>query len=91
MNCRASATFHGKVQKVSFREYTKRYARDGNVRGWVRNNADGTVSAVFEGERPEIERVVRRLCAEHPVARVERFELEWSEATDEFASFEIAR
>ena len=40
----------GRVQGVWFRETTRRLADARGVAGWVRNNPDGTVEAVFEGE-----------------------------------------
>lgn len=91
MLTRAEVQFFGKVQGVSFREYTRRYALDEGVRGWVENLPDRTVRAVFEGDRADIEQVIHRLCKEHPVAEVERFEAKWKEPTGEFASFIIRK
>lgn len=89
MMAKAEVRFFGKVQGVSFRAYTRRYAINQGVHGWVRNMPDGSVQAVFEGERKDIEHVVHRLCKEHPVAEVERFEVEWSDPTGEYDSFAI--
>ena len=49
---------HGRVQGVFFRETTRRTAEQHGVAGWVRNNADGTVEAVFEGDDEAVERLV---------------------------------
>jgi acylphosphatase len=91
MNARAEVQFFGKVQGVSFRAYTRRYAIRQGVHGWVQNLPDGSVQAVFEGDRKDIEHVIHRLCKEHPVAHVERFEATWSEPTGEFDSFSIKK
>lgn len=40
----------GRVQGVWFRDSTRREAVARDVAGWVRNRADGTVEAVFEGD-----------------------------------------
>ena len=48
---RAHATISGRVQGVFFRMETKRAADRFGVSGWVRNLRDGTVEALFEGER----------------------------------------
>ena len=66
---------HGFVQGVFFRDTVRRRAVASGLSGWVRNNADGTVEAVFEGEPGEVERLVA-LCREGPRgARVDRVEL----------------
>ncbi len=41
---------HGQVQGVFFRDTCRREARSRQVAGWVRNNNDGTVEGVFEGD-----------------------------------------
>jgi acylphosphatase len=49
---------HGFVQGVGFRFAVERAARTRGVAGWVRNRSDGTVEAVFEGEREDVEALV---------------------------------
>jgi acylphosphatase len=49
---------HGLVQGVFFRDTVRRQAQSRSVAGWVRNNPDGTVEAVFEGEPEAVERLV---------------------------------
>ncbi len=56
---------HGFVQGVGFRYAVVRAARSRGVSGWVRNNPDRTVEAVFEGESDAVEAVVR-WCEEGP-------------------------
>ena len=46
------------MQGVFFRETTRRLAERNGVAGWVRNTADGTVEAVFEGRNEDVERLV---------------------------------
>jgi acylphosphatase len=50
---------HGHVQGVFFRDTTRRQATARDVAGWVRNNHDGTVEAVFEGEPDAVDAMVR--------------------------------
>jgi acylphosphatase len=42
-------TVHGRVQGVFFRDTCRRLATSRRVAGWVRNCADGSVEAWFEG------------------------------------------
>jgi acylphosphatase len=50
---------HGHVQGVFFRDTTRRQATARDIAGWVRNNHDGTVEAVFEGEPDAVDAMVR--------------------------------
>jgi acylphosphatase len=51
-------TVYGRVQGVWYRQSCRREAVSAGVTGWVRNNADGTVEALLEGEPPAVERVL---------------------------------
>ena len=55
---RRRVAVRGHVQGVFFRETTRRRALAAGVAGWVRNAPDGSVEAVFEGERDAVERLV---------------------------------
>jgi acylphosphatase len=55
---RKRVILHGRVQGVFFRDTTRRMAQSRGVSGWVRNNPDGTVEAVFEGEPEAVEAMV---------------------------------
>jgi acylphosphatase len=50
---------HGRVQGVGFRLTVARMASTRGVGGWVRNRADGTVEAVFEGQPDAVDALVR--------------------------------
>jgi acylphosphatase len=71
---RRRVVIHGFVQGVFFRDTVRRRALEAGVAGWVRNNPDGSVEAVFEGGPAAVERLVT-LCHEGPRgARVDRVE-----------------
>ncbi len=55
---RRRVTAHGKVQGVFFRHSTREEAERRGVAGWVRNNPNGTVSAVFEGDSDMVEAMI---------------------------------
>jgi acylphosphatase len=50
MTIRRRVVVSGQVQNVFFRDSCRREARSRHVAGWVRNNSDGTVEAIFEGD-----------------------------------------
>jgi acylphosphatase len=66
---------HGAVQGVFFRDTTRRLAHSHGVAGWARNNADGTVEAVFEGAPEAVERLVAFVHRGPGGARVEQVEV----------------
>jgi acylphosphatase len=76
---RAQIVVKGRVQGVFFRAAMRDRARSLGVTGWVRNNRDGTVEAVFEGEAERVESMVG-WCARGPSgAAVDGVDVEWSE------------
>jgi acylphosphatase len=48
----------GRVQGVFFRAETRARAESLGLAGWVRNAADGSVEAVFEGESERVDSMV---------------------------------
>jgi acylphosphatase len=66
---------HGHVQGVFFRDTTRRLAERHGIAGWVRNNRDGTVEAVFEGEPEAVQRLVRFAHEGPRGAHVERVDV----------------
>jgi acylphosphatase len=80
---RRRVVVHGLVQGVFFRDTCRREARMAGVGGWVRNNADGTVEAVFEGPDHAVRRMVD-WCREGPAyARVEKVDVHDEQPTGE--------
>jgi acylphosphatase len=72
---RRRVVVHGFVQGVFFRDTVRRHAVAAGVGGWIRNNRDGTVEAVFEGGQDAVERLVE-VCRRGPRgARVDEIEV----------------
>ncbi len=67
---RYDVTFWGRVQGVNFRWTTCRVAARFNVTGWVRNERDGSVRCVAEGEPGEVEAFVANGALEGPKAKL---------------------
>ena len=66
----------GRVQGVFFRQATATEARRLGLAGTVRNPADGTVEAVFEGPPKQVDEAVA-FCSRGPAdARVDGVEVE---------------
>jgi acylphosphatase len=60
----------GKVQGVYFRGWTQQQAQRLGVHGWVRNEADGSVSALLAGSPQRVDEIVRLLRQGPPGAAV---------------------
>ena len=72
---RRRVVVHGLVQGVFFRDTVRRAALRAGVSGWIRNNYDGTVEAVFEGDEVTVDALVT-LCHQGPRgARVDRVDV----------------
>ena len=86
---RRRVAVRGHVQGVFFRETTRRRALAAGLAGWVRNLPDGTVDAVFEGEREAVERLVAFVREGPRGARVDWVDVV-SEEPEGLTSFEVA-
>lgn len=69
---RMHATVHGRVQRVAFREHTRREAERLGLSGWVRNLPDGTVEVVFEGAPEKVDLLLSWLAVGSPFSRVDQ-------------------
>jgi acylphosphatase len=74
---RAHVVVSGRVQGVFFRQSTVDEAQRLGLRGWVRNLPDGRVEVEAEGERGDLEALVRYLGRGPPAARVADVQVEW--------------
>ncbi|MFW6457713.1 MAG: acylphosphatase [Planctomycetota bacterium] len=86
---RVEVVIHGRVQGVFFRSSTRDKARSVGVKGYVRNLPDGTVEAVFEGNKTDVEKIVSWYHNGPPSARVKSVDVNWTEPTGEFSSISI--
>lgn len=79
----------GRVQGVFFRHTARLHAEKLGLVGFARNEADGSVAAVAEGEEKSLEEFLAWCRKGPPLANVENVNVEWRESTGEFKRFEI--
>jgi acylphosphatase len=84
---RAHVVVTGHVQGVGFRFTTVDQAQRLGVRGWVRNQPDGSVEVQAEGERAAVEALVRYLHRGPPGARVDDVALRWDAHVGDLGPF----
>ncbi len=89
MKTRAHIILHGRVQNVSFRIGAQKQAILNSLKGWVKNNSDGTVEIIVEGTEENIKKLLG-WCSQGPIsADVDDMKIEWLEPTSEFTTFSI--
>ena len=89
MKKRVELNIRGRVQGVWYRGSTKEEALKLNIKGWVKNNIDGTVSVVAEGEEEALKSLVQ-WCKHGPsAARVDNIVESWMDYRGEFENFQI--
>lgn len=86
---RYDITFTGRVQGVGFRYTTQRVAGGFNVTGWVRNEPDGSVRCIVEGEADEIDRFVESVKSAMS-GNIQEAKIDALETTGEFTGFQIS-
>ncbi len=86
---RVHVVISGRVQGVFFRMETKQAADDFNVSGWVKNNRDGTVEAVFEGNKESVDSVVNWCGTGPPYSKVSTVDVVEEDYKGEFRGFDI--
>ncbi len=77
----------GRVQGVGFRAAMASAARAIGARGWVRNLGDGSVEAMVQGERQQVEQMVRWCHSGPPAAQVLRVDVQWVTTGTLFGTF----
>ena len=85
---RLSVSFRGRVQGVGFRDGTRRTAKRFDVRGFVRNQPDGSVLMIAEGERKELQGLLDAVLKLFE-GNVASHTADWSAPSNQYASFEI--
>ena len=79
----------GKVQGVYFRFNIQQVAMKNSVVGWVRNLPDGNVEALLEGNKEDVNQVVRWSKIGPENARVDEVEMDYGQYTGEYKDFII--
>jgi len=90
MKARVHVLVSGRVQGVFFRDHTRRWASALGLTGWVRNQTDGRVEVLAEGDKKSLEDLIARLRVGPPAALVENVEASWGDFRGEFDAFRIA-
>lgn len=86
---RAEIVITGRVQGVFYRSHAAEKARALGLSGWIRNEPDGSVRAVVEGESDRLRSFVAWCAAGPPDAVVADVAASYAAPTGEFADFTV--
>ena len=89
MNKIARLIITGKVQGVGFRAFVRNRAMKNNVTGWVKNQDDGSVEALFSGSQEDINKLIEITRRGTPWSKVSDVLVTYSDDDDKYSSFEI--
>lgn len=85
----ASVLFFGEVQGVCFRSTVRKHSIDFGITGWVKNLPDGSVAAVFVGEKSTIENLLEKIRENPGFATISSVKVNYQKIQRKFFEFEI--
>ena len=88
-NVRYRLIIKGRVQGVCYRMYARDEAVRLDLKGWIRNRADGSVEALAEGEADDVSRFVRWCRGGPPMARVSNVKVDYTAAREDLEPFHV--
>ena len=87
MTVRARVRVTGRVQGVCYRQSTVEMASGLGLTGWVRNQPDGSVEALLEGEKAVVEQAIAWCRQGPPRAAVDNVTVDWLDGPMECVGF----
>lgn len=91
MKTRMRLFISGRVQGVFFRDSTRQMAQSLGLTGYVKNLHDGRVEVVVEGEKEDVDQMIKWCHTGPPGAVVSSVEIHNEPYNDEFKMFEVRR
>jgi acylphosphatase len=86
---RVEITVQGRVQGVFFRVFIEKHAAQLGLKGYVKNTGSDGVEIVAEGKYEDLQKLAEAAAKGPMMARVLKHNVNYSDATGEFGSFEI--
>ena len=83
------AFVYGWVQGVGFRYFVINKALALGLRGYTRNQSDGSVEVLAQGTRPALERLLTLLRKGPTAAEVSEVNTEWGQPTEHLSGFHV--
>lgn len=88
---RAHIIVTGRVQGVGFRYFAYHWAERLGLKGWVRNNWDGSVETEVEGDRSAVEEYIVQMKLGPRWGRVTDVKVEYKPYEGTYMDFDVTR
>lgn len=82
-------TLYGRVQGITLRQNAAAKALELELTGFIRNNQNGSVSLVIQGEEDSITHFLQWMQSETRPWKITQSKNAWSTALGDFSTFEI--
>lgn len=82
---------YGRVQGVAFRDVVTRYAQSLSLTGYVKNNEDGSVVIIAQGEPHRLDEFLSWVQKGYIPMKIRAMRYEWSTASTVYTGFSIKR
>ncbi len=79
----------GRVQGVGFRYFVVQKAHELALRGYARNDSDGSVEVLAQGPRPVLEHLLLYLRRGPSAAQVRDVRVTWGKVTEPVSGFHV--
>ncbi|WP_409293794.1 acylphosphatase [Peribacillus sp. SCS-26] len=79
----------GRVQGVGFRYFTQMEAMEHGIKGWVKNNDDGSVEIMAQGKQEDLSAFLSRIEKGSPFSKVDSVISEETPAAESLTKFTI--
>ena len=90
-SARVQLTIRGRVQGVYYRASMVQEAQKLWLTGWVRNCRDGSVEAIAQGTKDQLENLISWCRRGPPGAKVTQVDVQWQAAQKSEREFSIKR
>ena len=86
----ATISVSGRVQGVGYRNYVHMAANVLGIKGWVRNELDGTVTVEMEGQQAVVDEMIENCYHGSTLSRVDKIDIRQGEVK-KLKDFKIIR
>jgi len=83
------AYVHGWVQGIGYRYFVVNNALALGLRGYTRNQSDGSVEVLAQGTRSALERLLTMLQQGPSAAEVSEVRIQWGQPTEHLSGFHV--